>query len=109
MGRLRVVGWTDYDNRKYDGTVFRTDRQFRRACKAVAAEIRERGLSFTGEYHQYGRNGAPLLSDGTLFRVSQRTWGHVMATAHGMTGDMDYVNWYLGPVENERFPSKEAT
>lgn len=107
MSRLTVTGWTSYDNRKYEDTDLSTDRKFRRAFNAAVKNIKDNGLSFSGEYHQYGKNGAPVLSDGTVLRVSQRTWGRIMATAHSKTDEMDYVHWYIGPVENEKFPQKE--
>jgi len=49
--------------------------------KAVVEDLRRNRFVFSGNYHQYGHTGIPVLSDGTLFMVSMRTWGKVMYDA----------------------------
>lgn len=42
---------------------------------------------FSGNYHQYGQNGAPVFSDGTLCMCSMRHWGDMMYRAIGAGED----------------------
>ena len=49
--------------------------------KAVIEDLRRSKFVYSGNYHQYGHTGIPVLSDGTLFMVSMRTWGKIMYDA----------------------------
>ena len=107
--KFEVIGWTEYDNTAYpphygDGGA---------VSRAIAAEIRNKGYRFGGNYHQEGETGAPVLSDGTIVRYSMRTWGAVMADAWNVDNSdgMAYMEWYMDNVEElvDGTPRKTVT
>ena len=51
------------------------------AEEAVIESIRRNRFKFGGTYHQYGEHGLPMFEDGSVFFVSMRAWGDVMARA----------------------------
>lgn len=85
--KLRVVGWTYYDDDWMPGTLGWAARH------AIIDEIKEKGYLFSGWAHQEGDNCAPILNDGKIYCYSQRSWGGIMAEAHGYTGRMDYAKF----------------
>ena len=100
--KLRVVGWTWYDDDIEEG------KQCWAARNAIVDDIKAHGYEFSGWAHQECERCAPILNDGKIYRFSQRGWGDVMAEAHGLTGRLDYTiyafNWngfYLDDEEND--------
>lgn len=94
--KYKVIGWTDYDNEKYpDFDEYGGD--YGSAHSAVIDEIREKGYRFSGDYHQYGESGCPVLNDGTRFILSMRGWGALMSEAvePDNSDSMAYMNWYM--------------
>lgn len=94
--KYKVIGWTNYDNEKYpcfDGS----NDEYAAAYSAVVDEIREKGYRFSGDYHQWGESGSPVLNDGTLFILSMRGWGALMSEAvePDNSDSMAYMNWYM--------------
>ena len=89
--QYKVVGWTDY---------FEDDYPAREGCpevdRAVIAELREKGYKFDGFQHQYSRNCAPVLNDGTKVLYSMREWGAIMAEALNIDNSdgKAYLVWY---------------
>ena len=57
------------------------ERVMREAEEAVIDCVRRNGFKFGGTYHQYGEHGLPMFEDGSVFFVSMRAWGDVMARA----------------------------
>ncbi len=89
--KYRVVGWATYDDLSLeDGEI--TEE----VCQAVIDNIKENGYLFTGWNHQESLDCAPVLNDGKIRRFSQRTFGGLMARAHGYYGDMDYAKFMFG-------------
>ena len=61
--------------------------------------MKAHNLRFTGEYHQYGKRGAPYFDTGQKLCLSMRTWGALMAEALYLPKDekegqdMSYCKW----------------
>lgn len=85
--KLKVVGWTYYDDDLEHGVTGWAARN------AIIDDIKEHGYVFSGWAHQEGNYCAPVLNDGKIYCYSQRGWGSVMAEAHGYTGRMDYAKF----------------
>ena len=85
--KLRVVGWTYYDDDWQPGTHGWAARY------AIIDEIKKNGYLFSGMSHQKGDNCAPVLNDGKIYCYSHRGWGGIMAEAHGYNGRMDYAKF----------------
>ena len=74
--KLRVIGWTFYDDDKYpEGEVDEASYQ------AIRDDIKKNGYVFTGWHHQEINKCAPVLNDGCIRRFTQRGWGGIMADA----------------------------
>ena len=63
--------------------------------KAVIDSIRAGNFHFSGEYHQNGKYGVPLLNNGTKFCASMREWGEIMAKAYPEE-NLIYLDYYMG-------------
>lgn len=102
--KYRVVGWTEYD----DYMVEDGDASYA-ATNVIIDEIKKQGYLFSGWAHQELRNGAPVLNDGKKRTYSQRTFGGIMAVAHGYTGTMDYAKFAFAfrSMEAEKTPPSE--
>lgn len=64
------------------------DSLYKNARQAVIEDIRNNNYHFSGEYHQNGDFGCPIIDDEYSFEVSQREWGSIMADAYP---DEDYT------------------
>lgn len=61
------------------------ERLWKEMEDAVIDSIRRNRFKFGGTYHQNGDFGMPMFEDGTIFFVSMRHWGRIMADAwHGL-------------------------
>jgi hypothetical protein len=76
---MKVTGWTWWENHEY---LDLDEAKYAEAYAHVADEMRKQGYKFTGNYHQNGDFGVPIIDDIWLFQVSQRTWGNLMVTAY---------------------------
>lgn len=85
--KLRVIGWTYYGDDLPQG------KNGWAARSAIVDEIKKQGYLFSGASHQDCDYCVPVCNDGKMYRFSQRSWGDVMAEAHGYTGRMDYVKF----------------
>lgn len=85
--KLRVVGWTYYDDYLEEGSNGWAARS------AIIDDIKKHGYIFSGWAHQEADCCAPVLNDGKMYCYSQRGWGDLMAEAHGYTGRMDYARF----------------
>ena len=69
--------------------------------RAVKAEIAARRYRFSGEYHQYGERGVPVLSLGgrtCRLAMSWRSWGALMAECWDeieRKSKYDYMDFYM--------------
>lgn len=88
--KLRVVGWTDYEDRIEEGTPSWAARN------VIIDDIKAHGYVFSGWSHQEGFPCVPVLNNGKMYCFSQRGWGGVMAEAHGYYGRMDYAKFAFG-------------
>ena len=100
--KYKVIGWTDYENEDIeDGDC--SDA----AYHAIIDDVRANGYCFSGYAHQELLLGAPVLNDGKKRCFSQRSWGGLMARAHGKNAPMDY-SLYAFSLKNEKMPSTNA-
>ncbi len=103
--KLRVVGWTYYDDARFEdgGDSYA-------AHEAILADVKANGYDFTGWHHQEAERGAPVLSDGRIYRYSQRGWGGLMAEVVGdedLFGYARYAFYYGEDDEGIRLPPLE--
>ena len=82
--KLRVVGWTYYDD-----DLLHDDSWA--AHMATVDDIKKHGYEFSGWSHQECQCCAPVFNNGKMLCYSQRGWGSLMAEAHGHTGRLDYT------------------
>ena len=97
---MNVVRWTNWDD--VTAAVIPSEADFREAFDAVVKEIAAKGYNFSGLYHQNGKRGVPVLSDGRKLCVSMRTWGRIMAVAHGDTSPEGYLQWAWGDDDTDK-------
>lgn len=104
---LRVIGWTKYspDYREWGEVHLEDDGES--AELVVMNEIRKRGFKFGGNYHQYGEFGCPVLSDGSIFMVSMRHWGGIMATVWGGGDYCDYAWGNVNEIKGGKAPTQD--
>ena len=100
MKDLKVIGWTDWFNNKYTGLDRMTVEDEDKVHEVIAKELRDKGYKFTGDYHQQGDYGAPVIklenNEEYLFKATQREWGAIMAqvyTEHNKGDGYDYCVW----------------
>ena len=86
--KLRVVGWVAPYAVTEQGEATWAVRN------AIIDEIRKHGYEFSGPTH--GESGCtPVLNNGKKYLFSTRGWADLMAEAHGHTGSMDYMIYYM--------------
>lgn len=99
----KIIGWTHYNaNYKSYDSDMRSQIDWANAEQAVVDEIRRNRYKFGGNYHQYGLYGCPVFDDHTVFMVSMRHWGSIMARVWG--GDYCSYAWEddMGRVPNKK-------
>lgn len=107
--KYKVIGWTWYDNSKIKEMDYCNSAE-----EAVIDDIKANGYLFSGMHHQECPCGAPVLNNGKMLTFTQRSFGGVMASAHGKNSRMSYAeyafDWYMG-LDDEKspyvFPSEE--
>lgn len=95
--KMTITGWTNwFDDNRYS-ELPNTAGTVEDAKAAVAEELRKRGYKFTGDYHQNGEFGVPIIDGIWLYKCSQRHWGHLMTEAYPDEIDNSdgrgYVQW----------------
>ena len=99
--KYRIVGWTHYEDFETEAA-----EPSYAATNVVIEEIKRKRYSFSGWAHQEMLRGAPVFNDGKKRLFSARTFGGLMAIAHGYTGSMDYALYaFQGEGEEEMPPS----
>ena len=105
---MKITGWTEWDDPKYEELFPDNNLSPYMALKAaeqmIADEIRKKGYKFSGIYHQGGEYGVPVFDNKYVYQCSQRTWGGIMALAYPEECESDvrpsYVRWaWLAPEE----------
>lgn len=76
---MKVTGWTWWENPEYEDL---PNELYDEAKTCVAKELLEHGYKFTGDYHQNGDYGVPIIDNKYLFMTSMRVWGHMMVRAY---------------------------
>jgi len=109
---MKVIEWTFYDDM---GKIPELPNElYEKASDVVTAEIRENGYHFSGEYHQNGEFGCPIIEtdDGMKyqFQTTMRSWGALMAEAYpdeeyNCEPEFRYTKWAWMNWENTKFPN----
>ena len=101
---MRIIGWTEWDNPKYERLYPQTYEEYLQVEEAITNELRSKGYKFTGDYHQNGDFGVPILDNGMVYQCTQRCWGEIMASAYpDEVDDSDgygYCKWAWTPPED---------
>lgn len=95
--KYKVIGWTEYDN-----TTVEAERCSEAALRAIIRDIAEHGYLFTGWDHQESLRCAPVLNDGKKRLFTQRSFGGVMARAHGDYSRMGYATYAFDWMDGEK-------
>lgn len=91
MSIFKVIGWTDYSNKKYADCDFCYS-----IYDAVADELYAKKYIFDGSAHQNAKWGCPVLNNGKKFCLSMRGWGGLMAEVVNRDGsNYDYMDFYM--------------
>lgn len=108
----KVTGWSDDCDERYikvSGTFCMDDNppelDMSAIRKAIVREINSKGYKFTGDYHQNGEYGMPVINNKYIVCYSQRSWGGIMADALDLPNDdgYAYVKWAWLPPEGETY------
>ena len=79
--------------------------------EAITNELRNNGYKFTGDYHQNGNFGVPILDNGKVYQCSQRCWGEIMVKAYPDEIDnsdgMGYCKWAWDEPEEMKLPNND--
>lgn len=97
---MKVTGWTDWEDPRYMSSDESGLDLFGLLRDVVIEEISERGYKFTGEYHQNGDFGVPIIDNKWRFEVTQRSWGGIMKAAYPDEVS-DYIEWAWTPPDGE--------
>lgn len=89
--KWKVVGWTYYEN-----YLVEDEESSDAVVYAIIDEIKKNGYLFSGYDHQERLYCVPVMNDGKKRTFSQRTFGNIMAIAHGYTGRYDYSLFSFG-------------
>ncbi len=91
MSIFKVIGWTDYSNKKYADCDFCYS-----IYDAVADELYAKKYIFDGSAHQNAKWGCPVLNNGKKLCLSMRGWGGLMAEVVNRDGsNYDYMDFYM--------------
>lgn len=105
---MKITGWTDWEDKRYSEDI--PDDIFEEVQNAVAVGLRYNGYKFDGYYHQFGSSGVPIIDDKWAYKVSQRSWGHMMVRAYPDEIDdrdgMGYCEWAWRTPWNEAVTPK---
>ena len=103
---MKITGWTNWDDPNYAEYAAGSMAEVEARDDILIKEIREHGYKFTGDYHQNGDYGVPIIDDTWIYRASQRSWGHIMAFAYPDEIDnsdgMGYVAWAWSVPEGQK-------
>lgn len=93
---MKLIGWTDFDDNTYE----RVDKNFEIYIFLIVAHMRKYGLQFGGDYHQFGKYGAPYFDNGKKYCTSLRSWGSLMVEVlnippryNELGYNYNYVDW----------------
>jgi hypothetical protein len=103
---IEFAGWTTYKVGMPNALKFVSDNidkaKLSQACERLVAEdIVKNKYKFSGEHHQYGKCGMPVISvDGQegVWICSWRSWGELMAAAWNAIEQIckyDYTDFYM--------------
>ena len=103
---MKLIGWTNWFDPNYTDCVENEEL----AIKVTIAYMIERGLKFSGVYHQRGRHGVPVFDNSEKLCVSQRCWGELMADVMDID-EFEFFRytawaWYCPGGEEEIIPDE---
>lgn len=97
----KIPMWLDEDKvKEYNSLLSEMETCIINHCK-------EKGIRFSGDYHQNGDYGIPVIDDKYMFFCTLREWGYVMAQSDGDNSDMGYLKYYLhGNEHPTKYPNQ---
>ena len=115
---IKLVGWTtgsDKTELALAANVNKSDlSHFSYLCeKAIKEDIIKNKWKFSGEWHQNGKCGMPVISvDNVIgeYMLSWRAWGGLMAECWNeieQDRKYDYIDFYMWPSSEESVHSNE--
>lgn len=108
---MKITGWTSWDDIKYERFYPESHEEYLQVEEAIASELRNNGYKFTGDYHQNGNFGVPILDNGKIYQCSQRLWGEIMVKAYpneiDNSDDMGYTVWAWDAQEEMKLPNND--
>ena len=102
---MKVTGWTHWDNDDYERDLDSLSMDtYLDIEEAVIKEIKDKGYKFSGQYHQHGEYGCPIVDNEYVYQVSMRKWGGIIARAHSLPNEdgLAYVMWAWCKPNNEK-------
>lgn len=110
---MKVTGWTSWEDSRYKEFVGHTVAAEAEVEHIIAEELRRYGYKFSGNYHQNGEYGVPVLDNEYKYCVSQRRWGGIMVKAYpDEIDDKDgygYVEWaWMSPRDDREVVPKKV-
>lgn len=110
---MQITGWTNwFDDNRYS-ELPQTEALDVEVRALIARELRDHDYKFTGDYHQHGDFGVPIIDGAWLYKCSQRKWGGIMADAYpdkiDNTDGYGYLQWAWDKPDGEIMvvPNKE--
>ena len=94
---MTLLGFTSWKDEKFED--IEDNAEIDIAWDITVQYMKEHGLRFTGEYHQYGVHSAPYFDAGKKLCMSMRAWGALMAEVldipkdEDSERDMSYCEW----------------
>ena len=104
---VKVIGWTTAKDNDYIDFDCKTSDIYR----AIVDEIKEKGCSFDWLAHQSNNFPCtPVINNGYKIYCGPRTWGWIMAEAHGADSSIEatYAKYAFGLVDNPVYPFKSV-
>ena len=104
---IKVIGWTTANDNDFLDHGCDTSDIYR----AIVNEIKEKGYSFDWSAHQSDKLPCtPVINNGYKIYCGPRTWGWIMAEAHGSdtSDESAYVEYSMCMLDNPIYPSKSV-
>ena len=104
---IKVIGWTTNKDNDYLSFECRSSKIY----NAIVKEIKDKGYCFEWSAHQSDKLPCtPVINNGYKICCGPRTWGTIMAEAHGAddSNEAAYAEYAFGFVDNPVYPKKSV-
>lgn len=96
---MKITAWTSYEKAKQKyidpNEIKELTDIYNQMQDTVIKHCKEKEIRFSGDYHQYGEYGIPIIDDKYILFCTSREWGWIMAQADENNDSMGYLNYYL--------------